>query len=107
MPTTELLKFSSDDLFWLFLFLSYSFGVKKTNTFIRSCGNGQNLYPFSETIPFGAAHAYEADIGEYPPSRNGKVNDFSESYTWIFLLLCKDMERKQYIPHSSIHDWKC
>ena len=71
-------------------FLSYLFGVKKTNTFIRSCGslekpypisvhNGQNLYPFSNQIgskttplPFGAAHTYIADMGEYhppPPSR--------------------------------------
>ena len=80
-PTTDLLKFGSNDLFWLFLFLSYSFGVKKTDTFIRSRGslgkpylisdhNGQHLYPFSDqngskTIPFGAAHTYIADIGEF------------------------------------------
>ena len=38
---------------------------------------------------------------------NGRTNDFSESYTWIFPLLCKETERKQYIPHSSIHNWKC
>ena len=64
-----------------FLFLYYSFGVEKTNTFIRSCRSlenhtrfnftGQNLYPFSDqngskTIPFGAAHTYIAYIGEYP-----------------------------------------
>ena len=35
-PTTDLLEFSSDDLFWLFVFLSYSFGVEKTNTFINA-----------------------------------------------------------------------
>ena len=35
---------------------------------------------------------------------NGRTNDFSESYTWIFSLLCKDTERKQYIPLSSIHN---
>ena len=33
--------------------------------------NGPNLHPFSDqngsnTIPFGAAHTYMADIGEYP-----------------------------------------
>ena len=39
MPTTDLLKFSSNDLFWLFLFLSYSFGVQKTSTFIGSRGS--------------------------------------------------------------------
>ena len=33
---------------------------------------------------------------------NGRTNDFS-----FFSLLCKDTERKQYIPHSSIHNWKC
>ena len=82
-PTTDLLEFSSNDLFWLFVFLSYSFGVEKTNTFINalvvplkpypiSDHNGQNLYPFSDqngskTIPFGAAHTYIADIGEYRP----------------------------------------
>ena len=66
--------------FGYFFFLSYSFKVEKTNTFIRSRGslenytrfsdhNGQNLYPFSDqnglkTIPFGVAHTYIADIGE-------------------------------------------
>ena len=30
---TDLLQFSSYDLFWLFLFLFYSFGVEKKNTF--------------------------------------------------------------------------
>ena len=30
---------------------------------------------------------------------NGRTNDFSESYTWIFSLLWKYTERKQYIPH--------
>ena len=38
---------------------------------------------------------------------NGRTNDFSESYTCIFSFLCKDGERKQYIPHSSIHNCKC
>ena len=36
------LKFSSNDLFWLFLFLSYSFGVEKTNKFIPSRGSLEN-----------------------------------------------------------------
>ena len=70
------LKFSSIDLFWFFLFLSYSFGVEKTNTFIRSCGSLENHTRFqtvmvkiytrfqtkkANTIPFGAAHTYIAD----------------------------------------------
>ena len=80
-----MIKFSSNDIFWILLFLYYSFGVEKTNTFIRSRGSlenhtrfktvikGQNLYPFSDqngskTIPFGAAHTYIAYIGEYPPT---------------------------------------
>ena len=62
-------KLSSNDICWLFLFLSYSFRVDKTNTFIRSRGclekipisdhDGQNLYPFSDqkrlkkSIPLG------------------------------------------------------
>ena len=32
-------KFSSNDTFWILLFLLYSFGVEKTNTFIRSRGS--------------------------------------------------------------------
>ena len=75
-----MVKFSSNDIFWILLFLYYSFGVEKTNTFIRSRGSlendtrGQNLYPFSDqnsskTIPFGAAHTYIAYIGEYPPGK--------------------------------------
>ena len=65
---------------WILLFLWYSFGVEKTNTFIRSQGFLENhtrfktdLYPFSDqngskTISFGAAHTYIAYIGEYSPS---------------------------------------
>ena len=79
-PTTDLLKFSSNYLLWLFLFLSCLFGVEKINTFVRFRGflesisdhNGQNLYPFSDqngskAIPFGAAHTYVADIPPPPP----------------------------------------
>ena len=42
MPTTDLLKFSSNDLFWLFLFLSYSLEIENTNTFIRYRGSLEN-----------------------------------------------------------------
>ena len=35
-------KFSSIDIFWILLFLYYSFGVEKTNTFIRSCRSLEN-----------------------------------------------------------------
>ena len=41
-PTTDLLKLSSNDLFWLFLFRSYSFEFEKTNMFIRSRGSLEN-----------------------------------------------------------------
>jgi len=39
--------------------------------------NVQNLYPISDqngskTIPFGVAHTYIPDIGEYPPRGGGK-----------------------------------
>ena len=34
--------FSSNDTFWILLFLYYSFGVEKTNTFIRSRGSIEN-----------------------------------------------------------------
>ena len=76
--------FSSNDTFWILLFLYYSFGVEKTNTFIRSRGSLENhtrfktimvkIYTGFQTkmaqkpcIPFGAAHTYIAYIGEYPP----------------------------------------
>ena len=35
-------QFSSNDIFWILLFLYYSFGVEKTNTFIRSHGSLEN-----------------------------------------------------------------
>ena len=38
----ELVKFSSNDIFWILLFLFFSFGVEKTNTFIRSRGSLEN-----------------------------------------------------------------
>ena len=75
-------------LLWLerqqkYIFLSYSFVIETTNTFIHYRSflckpypipdqNGQNLNPFSDqngakTIPFGAAHTYMAYMREYPP----------------------------------------
>ena len=62
MPTTDWLKFSSDDLFWLFLFLSYSFGVEKTNTFIRSCGSLNPLNPKGFCV-FERFSAYTRPMG--------------------------------------------
>ena len=76
--------------FQVFLFLSYSFGVEKTNTFIRSRGSPENhtrlqtimvkIYTHfqtktaQKTILYGAAHTYIADLGEYPlPRGNRKV----------------------------------
>ena len=71
--------------FWILLFHYYSFGVEKTNTFIRSRGSLENDTRFKtimvkiytrfqtktaqKTIPFGAAHTYIAYIGEYPPGK--------------------------------------
>ena len=64
-------------MFWLFLFLSYSFRVEKDKfvyalvvplkPYLISHHNEQNLYPFSDqngskTIPFGVAHTYIAYI---------------------------------------------
>ena len=34
-----MVKVSSNDIVWILLFLYFSFGVEKTNKFIRSCGS--------------------------------------------------------------------
>ena len=78
---------NSSNPFWIgiFLFLSYSFGLKTINTFIHSVvasipypipdQNGQSWSdPFSDqnsakTLPDGAAHTYITYIREYPPGR--------------------------------------
>ena len=54
----------------------------KTIPDFRPYDNGQNLHPFSDqngskTIPFGAAHTYIADIGEY--SYRAFVTKFTKS----------------------------
>ena len=41
-----LVKFSSNDIFWILLLLYYSFGVENTNTFIRSRGSLENHIRF-------------------------------------------------------------
>ena len=38
----ELVNFSSNDIFWILIFLYFSFGAEKTNTFIRSRGSLEN-----------------------------------------------------------------
>ena len=43
-------KFSSNDVFWILFFLYYSFGVEKTNTFIRSRGSLYNHTRFKITM---------------------------------------------------------
>ena len=70
-----------------YFFLSYSFIIETTNTFLHYRSflgkpypiqdqTGQNLYPFSgqngaKTIPFGAANTrYMAYIREYPPPQS-------------------------------------
>ena len=40
-------KFSSNDIFWILLFLYFSFGVEKINTFIRSSGSLENHTRFN------------------------------------------------------------
>ena len=79
----ELVKFSSNDILWILLFLYFSFGEEKTDTFIRSRGSlenhtrfktilvkvytsfqtkmAQKPYPLGRHIP-----AYIAYIGAYP-----------------------------------------
>ena len=64
-PTTDLLKFSSNDLFWLFLFLSYSFGVEKTNTFIGSRGSLENHTRF-QTIMFKIYTCFQTKTAQKP-----------------------------------------
>ena len=90
MPTKKkLLKFSSNYIFRLFLFLSYSFGVKKTNTFTRSRGSLENHTRFQTIMskicahfqtktaqkpyPLGGAHTYIAYvlIGSTPTGPKG------------------------------------
>ena len=102
-----MIKFSSNDIFWILLFLYYSFGVEKTNTFIRSRGslvnhdhNGQNLYPFSDqngskTIPFGVAHTYIAYIGEYPPPPPGEQQVVLIQQPFIIYSICRLSFKKQ------------
>ena len=79
-----MVKFSSNDIFWILLFLYFSFEVQNTNTFIRSRGSLENHTQFktimvkiyirfqtknrrTKTIPFGAAHTYITYI--VPPPR--------------------------------------
>ena len=84
-----MVKLISNDTFWILLFLYYSFGVEKTNTFIRSRGSLENHTRFKtimvkiytrfqtktakKTIPFGAAHTYIAYIGSTLPARGPVV----------------------------------
>ena len=67
---------------YIFLFLSYSFGIEAIKKFFHTRSSLENytrfrdqteqsLYPFSDqkgpkTLPFGAAHTYMAYIREYP-----------------------------------------
>ena len=48
----------------IFLFLSYSFGIKTINTFIHSRSSLENTTRFQPVV---AAHIYRAYIREYPP----------------------------------------
>ena len=64
-PTTDLLKFSSNDLFWLFLFLSCSFRFEKTNRFIRSRGSLENHTRF-QTIMVKIYTRFRAKTAQKP-----------------------------------------
>ena len=75
------------------------FGVKKTNTFIRSRGSLENHTQFQtimvkiythfqtikrlRTIPFGAAHTYIADIGSTPLG--------SRLHIWKWIIRFRDL----------------
>ena len=45
-----MVKFSSNDIFWILLFLYYPFGVETTNTFIRSRGSLENHTRFKTVM---------------------------------------------------------
>ena len=73
---------------YLFLFLSYSFGIETIKTFIHSRNSLENhtrfqikmgkVYPRfktkngAKTLPYGAAHTYMAYIRKHPPPPAGK-----------------------------------
>ena len=64
-PTKDLLKFSSNKLFWLILFLYYTFGVEKTNTFIRSRGFLENRTRF-QTIMVKIHTRFQTETAQKP-----------------------------------------
>ena len=73
---------------YLFLFLSYSFGIETIKTFIHSRNSLENHTRFqikmgkvytrfktkngAKTLPYGAAHTYMAYIRKHPPPPRGK-----------------------------------
>ena len=86
-------------IFWnpfrirIFLFLSYSLGIKTINTFLHPSSSLENHtqfqtkvgevygYPFSDqnsakTLPDRATHTYIAPIIEYPPPPPGENTKF-------------------------------
>ena len=79
-----------------FLFLSYSFGIETTNTFIhfRKCPR-RKPYPFSDqnsakTLPDGVAHTcILAYIGEYPPGLEGWRFEMEDNMHLSFQISCR------------------
>ena len=74
-------EFSLNDIVWILLFLYYSFGVEKTNTFIRSLCSLENHTRFQtktaqKPYPLGRYIYQYSFIGEYPPPRGDKQRCF-------------------------------
>ena len=90
----HLVVFSSIDIFRLFLFLSYSFGVEKTNTFIRSRGYLQNHTRFQTKM---AQKPYHVDRNDsiYRPSFN-KRPFFNKRAPFVFLLVSARFNKRPY-----------
>ena len=79
MPTKRFFK-SHVQKSRILLFLSYTFGIETTNTFMHFLENHTRIQTKrskvytrfqtihrAKTIPFGAAHTYKPNVREYPP----------------------------------------
>ena len=95
--------------FGYFSFLYYSFGVEKTNTFLRSRGSLENpaylvkIYTRfqTKTMPFGAAHTYIAYVGENPPPPTLRALDTTVMGR-LFIILSTSHISVERLPSSVI-----
>ena len=69
---------SSNDIFWILLFFYYSFGVEKTNTFIRSRGSLVNHTRF-KTIMVKIYTSFQTKTAQkpYPLGRHIPIYTFN------------------------------